>query len=202
MEKISIKELVEHFEALTTDEERNAYLEENVLVNTYVPFVTKDAYARIIADESCFEHVNQTDEDGKENRIKTGRIVRNSAVKWHLFWRSVIDLYTNLQREDDNFIEEYDMLDRTGILAAITDAIPKGEFNEFNRICDYACDDLLYNNNSPHAFVSSQVERITTILGAFLSPVADKVMEEFMKLDAKDKAKLIDAFGELMKTEK
>lgn len=147
MEKIKISDFVERFEALKTDEEKSEMM-KSIIVNTYVPFNTKYIYSKLLADKCCYEHVTKTGEDGKPFNEKTGKIKKDSGLQYHLFWRSVIDLYTNLERTD-SFVDDYDNLVRTGILPAIVSAIPKGEFDEFNRLCDYAVADLLYNTNSP-----------------------------------------------------
>ena len=87
---------------------------------------------------------------------------------------------------------------RNGILPAIVSAIPKGEFDEFNRLCDYAVADLLYNTNSPEAFVSSQIERISTILGAFLNPLGEKLIGIFAGMSAEERAKVLNIAGGLL----
>lgn len=168
-----------------------------IIVNTYVPFNTKYIYSKLLADECCYEHVTKTGSDGKPFNEKTGKIKKDSGLQYHLFWRSVIDLYTNLER-GESFVDDYDNLVRTGILPAIVSAIPKGEFDEFNRLCDYAVADLLYNTNSPEAFVSSQIERISTILGAFLNPLGEKLIGIFAGMSAEERAKVLNIAGGLL----
>lgn len=196
MEKIKISDFVERFEALKTDEEKSEMM-KLIIVNTYVPFNTKYIYSKLLADKCCYEHVTKTGEDGKPFNEKTGKIKKDSGLQYHLFWRSVIDLYTNLERTD-SFVDDYDNLVRTGILPAIVSAIPKGEFDEFNRLCDYAVADLLYNTNSPEAFVSSQIERISTILGAFLNPLGEKLIGVFAGMNAEERAKVLKIAGGLL----
>lgn len=190
MEKIKISDFVEKFEALKTDEEKSEMM-KLIIVNTYVPFNTKYIYAKLLANECCYEHVTKTSSDGKPFNEKTGKIKKDGGLQYHLFWRSVIDLYTNLER-GESFVDDYDNLVRTGILPAIVSAIPKGEFDEFNRLCDYAVADLLYNSNSPQAFVSSQIERISTILGAFLNPLVEKLIGVFAGMSAEERAKVLN----------
>ena len=76
--------------------------------------------------------------------------------------------------------------------------IPKGEFDEFNRLCDYAVADLLYNTNSPEAFISSQIERISTILGAFLNPLGEKLISAFLGMNAEERAQVLNIAGRLL----
>lgn len=190
MEKIKINEFVEKFETLKTGEEKSEMM-KLIVINTYVPFNTKYIYSKLLADECCYEHVTKTDSDGKPFNEKTGKIKKDSGLQYHLFWRSVIDLYTNLER-GESFVDDYDNLVRTGILPAIVSAIPKGEFDEFNRLCDYAVTDLLYNTNSPQAFVSSQIERVSTILGAFLNPLGEKLISAFVGMNAEERAQVLN----------
>lgn len=106
MEKIKISDFVERFEALKTDEEKSEMM-KLIIVNTYVPFNTKYIYSKLLADKCCYEHVTKTGSDGKPFNEKTGKIKKDSGLQYHLFWRSVIDLYTNLER-GESFVDDYD----------------------------------------------------------------------------------------------
>ena len=196
MEKIKINEFVEKFEALKTDEEKSEMM-KLIVINTYVPFNTKYIYSKLLADKCCYEYVTKIGDDGKPFNEKTGKIKKNSGLQFHLFWRTVIDLYTNLEITD-SFVDDYDNLVRTGILPAIVSAIPKGEFDEFNRLCDYAVADLLYNTNSPETFINSQIERISTILGAFLNPLVEKLFSDFLGMNADERAQVLNIAGGLL----
>lgn len=117
-------------------------------------------------------------------------------------------------REIRNLLLDYngDALDYENIEVVIADAGSGGGGNswvrdslieewkdkEGNRLCDYAVADLLYNTNSPEAFVSSQIERISTILGAFLNPLGEKLIGIFAGMSAEERAKVLNIAGGLL----
>ena len=167
---MTIKEFTEKYNAIATDRLKEDYLNDNLYIKTYLPFLTKVTLADKLAK------VTALDKD-------TGNINVKSDVNYLLFCRMIIEQYTDLQVETEGFYEEYDLLNESGLLDKIMQMIPEKEIAEFKMICDMKKSDLLQNKYENHAFIVSQVDRFGTLIGVTLKPVLDKLATELENMD-------------------
>ena len=169
---MTIKEFAEKYNTMATDRLKEDYLNDNLHIKTYLPFLTKATLADKLAK------VTTLDKD-------TGNVNVKSDVNYLLFCRMIIEQYTDLQVETEGFYEEYDLLNESGLLDKIMQMIPEKEITEFKMICDMKKDDIIFNQSTPKAFINQQIERITTIASVTLKPILEKLVDEFENLDDK-----------------
>ena len=201
MEKITITKFVEEYENRATESLKDDYLKNTLEVKKYIPFVLKDALASTIANATCFEKIEKKDLDGNVTFENTGRIKLNSVARRLLFYRCVIEQYTNLKVETEGFHEEYDLLNSLGILDKIIQMIPERELGEFAQIVDMKISDTVSYYSTPQKFVSDQVERFGTLIGVTLNPFLEKLADQLGELDEDhiDKLAKIVAAGAKLK---
>lgn len=183
---MKIKEFVEQYNGYATDNLKEDFLKENLKITPYIPFVTKEALARQIVKISTYDK-------------KTGNIKLNSVVHHHLYCRMIIEYYTNLERENTNFIDEYDMLVSSGVFRKIMDMIPKYELAEFNMIIDMVRDDAIKNEYELHSFIVNQIKNLGNILNVVFENASNKLADEISKLDENQLEKLKNNVDNLMK---
>ena len=181
-----IKEFVEKYNAIATDRLKEDYLNNNLHIKTYLPFLTKVTLADKLAK------VTTLDKD-------TGNVNVKSDVNYLLFCRTIIEQYTDLQVETEGFYEEYDLLNESGLLDKIMQMIPEKEIAEFKMICDMKKSDLLQNKYENHAFISDQVERFGTLIGVTLKPVLEKISEQIENMSDEDAEKFANKVEKLLK---
>ena len=181
-----IKEFVEKYNAIATDRLKEDYLNNNLHIKTYLPFLTKVTLADKLAK------VTMLDKD-------TGNVNVKSDVNYLLFCRMIVEQYTDLQVETEGFYEEYDLLNEFGLLDKIMQKIPEKEIAEFKMICDMKKDDIIFNQSTPKAFINQQIERITNIASITLKPVLDKLATELENIDDEKITKLSKALEKGLK---
>lgn len=166
------------------------YLKENLKITTYLPFIKKDALAQNIVNATTYRFENYTKEDGTTGRRKTNQIQINSTAQMLLFYRVIIENYTNLEVETEGFYEEYDVLNESGVLFELTadfeghpSLIPAKEISELRGMVDLKQRDIMTNQYEIHAYISNQIERITEIGSIVLKPVLDKLATELESMD-------------------
>lgn len=203
---MKIKEFVEKYQKITTDRLKEDYLKNSLKITTYIPFLKKDAIARVVADRSTYRFETYTKEDGTIDNKKTDEIKVNSVVQYILFCRVVIENYTNLEVETDGFFEEYDALKQSGLLDKlmvgsenVPPLIPVDEVNELRRLIDMKQNDELTNKCEIHNFISGQVERFGTLIGVTLNPVLEKISYNLENMSEEDVEKLVNKFERLLK---
>ena len=190
---MKIKEFVNKYNSFSTESLRDNFLKNNLKIKDYVSFLMKNTLAQKIVDVSTYMYEDYIKEDGTKGRRRTNTIHVNSTVQYVLFCRVIIENYTNLEVETDGFYEEYDLLNESGLLDKIMQMIPEKEIKEFKMIVDMKKDDLLFNQSTPKAFISQQIERVSNILGVTLKPVLEKISEQLENMDEKDIEKLSKA---------
>ena len=183
---MTIKEFAEKYNAMATDRLKEDYLNDNLHIKTYLPFLTKATLADKLAK------VTTLDKD-------TGNVNVKSDVNYLLFCRMIVEQYTDLQVETEGFYEEYDLLNESGLLDKIMQMIPEKEISEFKMICDMKKTDLIQNKYESHAFISDQIERFGTLIGITLNPVLEKISEQIENMSEEDVEKFANKFEKLLK---
>ena len=197
IKKISIKEFCTQYKS-RVPQLQEAYIKENLVITPYIPFVKKDALADKLVDVSTYIFEDYTKEDGTIGRRKTDKIRVNSTVQYLLFCRLVIENYTNLTVETEGFFEEYDALKECGLLDKLMvstetrpSLIPMDEIAELRSLVSMKQSDAMTNYATPQAYISNQIERVSTIFSITLKPVLDKIATSIENMDEKD----IEKFG-------
>ena len=172
------------------DKLKSDYLKENLKITTYLPFIKKDALAQNIVNATTYKFEDYTKEDGTTGRRRTNQIQVNSTAQMLLFYRVVIENYTDLEVETEGFYEEYDALNESGVLFELTadfeghpSLIPASEISELRGMVDLKQRDIMTNQYEIHSYISNQIERITEVGSVVLKPVLDKLATELENMD-------------------
>lgn len=147
------------------------------VINKYIPLEEKQARAKNIIKSSYYQKKN----DGTEEfRV-------NSVAKYMLTCITLIDLYTNLEREqkEGKILDEFNILNKAGIFDTLIQKINPRELKEFNMVLDMESSDLMTNEYEPGGFVRGQVERFGNLVGTTLLPLLENIdvgqIEEIVK---------------------
>ena len=201
-----IKEFCENYKNRATDKLKNDYLKENLEITTYLPFIKKDALAQNIVNATTYKFEDYTNEDGTTGRRRTNQIQVNSTAQMLLFYRVIIENYTDLEVETEGFYEEYDALNESGVLFELTadfeghpSLIPAREISELRGMVDLKQRDIMTNQYEIHSYISNQIERVSTILGVTLKPVLEKISVQIENMSEEDVEKFANKFEKLLK---
>lgn len=172
------------------DKLKGDFLKENLKITTYLPFIKKDALAQNIVNATTYKFEDYTKEDGTTGRRRTNQIQVSSTAQMLLFYRVVIENYTDLEVETEGFYEEYDALNESGVLFELTadfeghpSLIPAREISELRGMVDLKQRDIMTNQYEIHSYISNQIERITEVGSIVLKPVLDKLATELENMD-------------------
>ena len=201
-----IKEFCENYKNRATNKLKEDYLKENLKITTYLPFIKKDALAQNIVNATTYKFEDYTKEDGTTGRRRTNQIQVNSTAQMLLFYRVIIENYTDLEVETEGFYEEYDALNESGVLFELTadfeghpSLIPAKEISELRGMIDLKQRDTMTNQYEIHSYISNQIERITEVGSVVLKPVLDKLATELENMDDEKITKLSKALEKGLK---
>jgi len=195
---MKILEFVERYNNMATQQLKDRFIKEKVKITPYVSIIKKDAYAQLIVDKTTFEQ-EAYDDNGKTKYRKTDKIRINSVAQYIQFCRAVIELYTDLEIEDGSFIKEYDALKSSGLLDILMvgsdkadPLIPMSELSEFKTILTMKQSDTQFNETTTQAFISKQIERISDLANATLTPLVEVVSKKVDAIPKEDLDKVIE----------
>lgn len=196
---MKILELVEKY-----NNYNNSTLKESLLkgikITPYVSIVKKDAYAQLIVDRTTFEQ-EVYDDNGKTKYRKTDKIKINSVAQYVQFCRAVIELYTDLEIDEDDkgFIKGYDALKSSGLLDILIvgseqrePLIPMSGLSEFKTILSMKQSDVQFNETTAQAFISKQIGRISDLANATLAPIVDIISKKIDGIPKEDLLKVVE----------
>lgn len=182
----------------------NSSLKEQMLskikITPYVSIIKKDAYAQLIVDKTTFEQ-EAYDDNGTTKYRRTDKIRVNSVAQYVQFCRAVIELYTDLEIDEDDkgFIKGYDALKSSGLLDILMvgsdkadPLIPMSELSEFKTILTMKQSDTQFNEATTQAFISKQIERISDLANATLTPLMDVVSKKLDGIPKEDLNKIVE----------
>ena len=195
MEKITIKKFCEEYNNRVSSL-KNQYIKNNLVITSYVPFVTKvaliDNLLKIIMIDK-----------------ETGNIKANSISEYLLLTRIFIENYTNLTVETEGFYEEYDELKKSGLFDVLligndttAPLIPYEEIAEFKHLLAIKKADMLQNKYEIHSFITEQVDRFGKLANLTLSPILDAAEEKVKSMTKEDIEELDKQIQNLQKTRK
>ena len=182
----------------------NNTLKEQLLskikITPYISIIKKDAYAQLIVDKTTFEQESYDDNRVTKYR-KTDKIRVNSVAQYVQFCRAVIELYTDLEIDEDDkgFIKGYDALKSSGLLDILMvgsdkadPLIPMSELSEFKTILTMKQSDTQFNETTTQAFISKQIGRISDLANVTLTPLMDVVSKKLDEIPKEDLDKVVE----------
>ena len=182
----------------------NNTLKEQLLskikITPYVSIIKKDAYAQLIVDKTTIEQESY-DDNGVTKYRKTDKIRVNSVAQYVQFCRAVIELYTDLEIDEDDkgFIKGYDALKSSGLLDILMvgsdkaePLIPISELSEFKTILTMKQSDTQFNETTIQAFISKQIGRISDLANVTLTPLMNVVSRKHDEIPKEDLDKVVE----------
>ena len=154
----------------------------------------------MIVDKTTFEQESY-DDNGVTKYRKTDKIRVNSVAQYVQFCRAVIELYTDLEIDEDDkgFINGYDALKSSGLLDILMvgsdkddPLIPMSELSEFKTILTMKQSDTQFNETTTQAFISKQIGRISYLANATLTPFMDVVSKKLNEIPKEDLDKVVE----------
>ena len=197
---MKILEFVRRYNNMATQQLKDRCVKDEVKIIPYVSIIKKDAYAQLIVDKTTFEQ-EAYDNNGETKYRKTDKIRINSVAQYIQFCRAVIELYTDLEIDEDDkgFIKGYDALKSSGLLDILMvgsdkadPLIPMSELSEFKTILTMKQSDTQFNETTAQAFISKQIGRISDLANATLTPLVDIVNKKLDEIPKEDLNKVVE----------
>lgn len=162
-------EFMELYDNFKETDERVIFVKEHI-VKSYIPLEEKDVRSQIIINNSYYD--------------ENGNFKVNSTAKHMFTFLSIVDMYTDIDINFKDGLNEYNKLDASMALDDIASMIDEKDLNEFKIVLNMKYNDVIANEYEPHSFIKKQVERFGELIGTALSPIIEKIdlnnLEDFL----------------------
>lgn len=166
---MKFEEFMELYDNFKETDERVIFVKEHI-VKSYIPLEEKDVRSQIIINNSYYD--------------ENGNFKVNSTAKHMFTFLSIVDMYTDIDINFKDGLNEYNKLDASMALDDIVSMIDEKDLNEFKIVLNMKCNDVITNEYEPHGYISKQVERFVELIGTALSPIIGKIdlnnLEDFL----------------------
>lgn len=166
---MKFEEFIELYENEGNVDKRNAFVKSHI-IKSYIPLEEKDVRSQIIINNSYYDD--------------NGNFKVNSTAKHMFTFLSIVDMYTDIDIDFKDGLNEYNKLDASMALDDIVSMIDEKDLNEFKIVLNMKCNDVITNEYEPHSFIKKQVERFGELIGEVLSPIIEKIdlnnLEDFL----------------------
>lgn len=162
---MTVKEFLEDLNKVTGKTVKEERMKKNLNVKQYVSFIDKVN----LAERVVYHSTHDFDQEGNV----VGDITINSISKYLLHVMGIIDMYTDLDINYGNLVEDYDLLNVNGMIQEIVTLIGEKEIAECQMLLDMKLGDFMQNKLSVYSFVRDQVERFGTLSGITLSSIKE-----------------------------
>lgn len=189
---MTIKEFIEKYNIAKNNEKGlEIFLKEIVYLDKYVPYEKKIAICNRIIDTSYFNH--EFDDVG--NVIKTD-FHMDSTVAYLLTCLHLIQEYTNIDIDFEKNIEQFNELNKYGLIDILLNTIPSKELKEFQMIFNMVKDDLITNEYEIHSFIKNQISKITSVFNDLIP----YIIKNFDKYSNNDEFENINELFKVLKS--
>ncbi len=192
---MKIKDFCEKYNKIVTQSLKDKFLQDNLEIKPYLPFITKDILATNLVNQTSYVYETYIDESGKEKKRKTDKIKLNSTAQYLLFCRLVIENYTNLEKETAGFFEEYDALKQCGLLDKLmgeNSILPMDDIAELKTIIDMHQKDVIFNESTTQAFIGKQIDKFKQFGEIAVKPYMKQISENLSDISKEDLNKVVE----------
>lgn len=166
-EKINVKEFVDNY----VKAGNKTICLKKIKIKDYVSYGEKAFLAQKIVESTSYDN----------NR----NIKIDSPSRYLLFVYTLLKNYTNLDLSPDFMIEEFDMLNRYGIVDEIIRLIPEKEVEEFNKVLSMTYDDFIANHYEIHGFITNMMQKISNVIDG-TSPELINELRKYLNINGDD----------------
>lgn len=177
----SVNDFCKKFENTTIQQVKNELIEK-IMNPHYVPYEKKDAMCQQIIKVTYYK---------KNENEKNPTLHINSRQEYMFKCLYLVKEYTTLKIDFKQSLQQFNLLNETGVLDCIFKNIPENEMREFHMVLEMVESDTLRNEYETHAFISNQVERFGQLIGTLAKPNLDQLSKVIQNINKEDIQKII-----------
>lgn len=208
--KMTVKDFVAKYTSFNSEKIKENLLKD-IKIKDYIKYERKADLCKALVLASSYD--KKEDENGN---VISRTFRRDSILEYMMFNLMLVNEYTSIEVNYTNNLEEFNLLNapnitikgendkdiKVGLIDMLLSRIPEREMQEFKMILDLTKRDLMQNEYETHAFIRSQVGRISdvlTVAAQTAEPALAELGKKLASMDEKDIKKISDRIMKLIK---
>ena len=156
-EKINVKKFVDGY---MKTKNKQQYLKKLTVVD-YVGYERKMFLCQKIVDTTSYD---------KEKNIKI-----DSPSRYLVFVYTLLSTYTNLDLHGDSMLDDFNTLNKCGLIDEIVGLIKESEVKEFENVLSMTYEDFMTNHYEIHGFIENIIEKISNVIDGTSPQLLDEL---------------------------
>lgn len=145
------------------DRAASSFLKNHIVADAYVPYEVKIKVCTEIAKNTLFD--------------LDGEYFVDTPLRYSMFVLMIVDLYTDLDVDFENSMNDFNLLDKYNLIDAIIDQISNSEYKKFQVVMDMVKEDIYENHRSVSRYAKDFFELINDLKSSFVDTMDSNVME-------------------------
>lgn len=172
---MKVKEFIEKYNSFKNDDLKNKFVKERITTE-YVPYSKKMDVCKRIVDATM---QLSTEVEGMEQRY----FHSSAAVRFFMQQIQLVRLYTDIEIHEAGVdgIEDFELLDRYGLIEVIQCYIPERELTYFSTIIQMYIDDYVMNENNLINYIETKINASGMVFGTILDQLKNITDNEDIK---------------------
>lgn len=176
---ITVKQFVDNYLALKNENTKQTLLNSIKTVD-YMEYSLLTYYADRILANSCID--------------ENGNLHIDSCKKYLMTVFTLISAYTSIECSPENWVEEYDLLNKNALIPVIINRIPENAVKDLENFVQMKFDDLMTNTYETHAYFNQLFAKLLPTLTNGIESFTDAAAKFFENVDEKKLEKVLKAF--------
>lgn len=166
---IDVKDFVAGYSKLNTQAAKETYLKTTVKFIDYINFEVVETLCDQILSNSYLD--------------ANGNIKVDTCKKYLMYVYVIFDQYTNIDVHSNNWLEEFNLLSRSGLIEMVCQAVPESLMTTLDSVLKMKSDDLMTNYYEPHAFIRNQVIKYVPIIHGTIDKILSNIEKIIKEID-------------------
>lgn len=160
-EKINVKKFVDGY---MKTKNKQQYLKKLTIVD-YVGYERKMFLCQKIVGTTSYD---------KEKNIKI-----DSPSRYLVFVYTLLSTYTNLDLHGDSMLDDFNTLNKCGLIDEIVGLIKESEVKEFENVLSMTYEDFMTNHYSTYGFIMDLIKNVNEVIKG-VSPELTQLVKEYI----------------------
>ncbi len=161
-ENITVDELVAEYQRRSSDSAKKLYLESKIRTVEYMDYeVVQSLCDSIIAG----------------SYLKDGECYIDSCKSYYLYVFTIFNYYTNIEVHSNDFMREFNLLNKEGLIDVILGAISENLMATFDAVFQMKKNDFMTNYYEPHSYVNRIIGKFIPFVSGFFEELGNQLKD-------------------------
>lgn len=150
---ITVDELISEYNRRSSDSAKKLFLESRIKTIEYM-------------DYEMVQHL--CDSIIANSYLRDGECFVDSCKSYYLYVFTILHYYTNIEVHENDFVREFNLLNKAGLIDIIFEAMPENLMTTFDAVFQMKKTDFMTNYYESHSYINRIIGKLIPMMSGFL----------------------------------